>query len=113
MFKLDTTIEDPENADFPMVDLIVTYCVDGDRQWSKVYSPSRQAIEWDGAHADNNFAIGSVHGCFRYCEIKTNPKNDQQVYVPNSNNRYGRKATITFNKGEENQWRAQAYLIKA
>lgn len=109
MYPIDTTITDPRDPNFPCAGMRVTFNVDGRRDWSRVYTCSPEVIAWDGLHPETNFLLGSRVGCFRPVVIKE--REDKSRYrIPNSNNAWGRKATITFNKGTEEEQKRPCYI---
>ena len=109
--RQDTTCIDINDANFVSAGMRLTWNVNGERRWSQVYTPSREAIEWDGADASTNYAVGSVHGFFVYVTVEST-KDDSLHYVPNSGNEYGRKVKLTFNKGTTDEHTCQAYFVK-
>ncbi len=66
---------DPNNSDFVDTGRRITWKDDGKRShWSKLYKPSRDAVQWDipdfiDDYA-NIFAFGSRHECFCYVILK-------------------------------------------
>ena len=107
----DTTCFDIEDPNFRWLGKRLTWNVDGLRQWSQMYEPTRQAIQWDGAHEQTNSAIGSHLGHFRYVTIRQH-RNCEQGFVPRSNYEWGKKVSIIFNHGTDDETKVSGYIVE-
>ena len=114
MTNIDTTMDDPKNVNFADTGLRLVWRVDGETRFSKLYTPSVEAIRWDTPRLNGGraFAVGSRFGGFCWITLRiTGRKN-----TSGPGGTFGTRTQVEFNIGvdslPEDRREVTAWLIE-
>lgn len=107
--------EDTRNPEFIPLGHRVMFRQDGTQRWHQLYSPSQEALAWDGAEwATEAIGLTGLDGgpCFAYVEMRETGRKDRLIPGTGGfNGCHGRKIKLTFDKDTEDESTVDGWLV--